>query len=547
MNTTLISSKRILTKISGCLFALLLLLPQTVAAQEALTLSISPSLFDMSVNPNQEWRSSLRVINVNDYDLTVYLDVVNFMPQGEGGSGRFIPISDDTEAAGSTLAEWFVINRDPIVIPREQSLEIPIAVRVPEGAAPGGHFAAILVGTKPPTSESGQARVQTSQMVTSLFFARVAGDIRELGLVRNFTTSESVLDTPEVNFELRFENKGNVHLQPQGEIKITNMWGQERGIIPINQSTQFGNVLPESIRKFNFAWKGEWSFSDIGRYTAEVTLAYGTEARQFATAITTFWVIPFKLLFGILLIISLFALATTWLVRRYVRRMLSLAGIDVNEYKASSSVKALHHSRAKNKVPLHQPMIIGLADFKQKVLLAKGVLTRLSAIGNFIIQYRIFFAAVVLVITFLVLVIWFVSSANTDTRGYEIEYVNADANLRLTSEEIIYRQLKQERETSPISIDESLPPLKIVNRSGVPGLGAEAKLQLEARGYKVVVLEADFATRGDRTVVVYPTNQEREAKRLSAHLNNAPISAFEAEDTSGVITVYVGDDIRAPQ
>ena len=548
MNTILTSSKRIiLTRFCGGIFALLLLFPQTLLAQEALTLSISPSLFDMSVNPNQEWRSSLRVINVNDYDLTVYLDVVNFMPQGEGGSGRFIPISDDAEAAGSTLAEWFVINREPIVVPREQSLEIPIAVRVPEGAAPGGHFAAILVGTKPPVSEAGQARVQTSQMVTSLFFARVAGDIRELGLVRDFTTSDSIFDKPEVNFELRFENKGNVHLQPQGEIKITNMWGQERGIIPINQSTQFGNVLPESIRKFNFAWKGEWSFSDIGRYTAEVTLAYGTEARQFATAITTFWVIPFKLLFGILVIIGLFGLATTWLVRRYVRRMLSLAGIDVNEYKASSSVKALHHSRAKNKVPLHQPMVLGLADFKLKVLAANGVLKRVSAIGNFIIQYRIFFAAIVLMITFLVLVIWFVSSANTDTRGYEIEYVNADANLRLTSEEIIYRQLKQERETNPVNVDESLPPLKIVNRSGVPGLGAEAKLQLEARGYKVIVLEADFATRGDRTVVVYPTDQEREAKRLSAHLNNAPISAFDTEDNGGVITVYVGDDIRAPQ
>ena len=74
--------------------------------------------------------------------------------------------------------------------------------------------------------------------------------------------------------------------------------GQERGIIPINQASQFGNVLPESIRKFTFTWKGEWSVSDIGRYTAMATLAYGSEERQFASAKTYFWVIPVKLLLG---------------------------------------------------------------------------------------------------------------------------------------------------------------------------------------------------------------------------------------------------------
>lgn len=546
MNTTLISRKQLLTKFSGALALLVLFVPQLLLAQEALTLSISPSLFDMSVNPNQEWRSSLRVINVNDYDLTVYLDVVNFLPQGEAGSGRFVPVAAGDEAGGATLAEWFIIDREPIVIPREQSKEIPIAVRVPGDAAPGGHFAAILVGTKPPTPEDGQARVQTSQMVTSLFFARVAGDIRELGVVREFTTSDSVLSKPEATFELRFENKGNVHLQPQGEIKITNMWGQERGIIPINQSTQFGNVLPESIRKFNFAWKGEWSFSDIGRYTAEVTLAYGTEARQFATGVTNFWVIPFKLLFGMIVIVSLFGLATTWLVRLYVRRMLSLAGIDINEYKTASSVAALRHKH-KASVSIHQPVAVGLADFKNRVLGERGLYKQLEAVVGFVRQYRIFFGAVVLFGVFVGLVVWYITAATTDTRGYEVEYVNSDANLRLTSEEIIYRQLKQEREIPVVPTDASLPHIKIVNRSGVPGLGAEARLQLEEKGYEVLSLEADFTTRGDRTVVVYSADQEREALRLSARLNNAPISMYETARTDGVMTVYVGDDIRAPQ
>ena len=52
------------------------------------------------------------------------------------------------EGEDVTLAEWFTITREAVVVPREQSKEVPFSVRVPFEASPGGHFAAILVGTK---------------------------------------------------------------------------------------------------------------------------------------------------------------------------------------------------------------------------------------------------------------------------------------------------------------------------------------------------------------------------------------------------------------
>ncbi len=519
----------------------------TFAQTPTLTLSISPSLFDMSVNPGQEWRSSLRVINVNDYDLTVYVDVVNFLPQGESGDGRFVPI-DENESKGSSLAEWFIINREPIVIPREQTYEIPIAVRVPSDAAPGGHFAAILVGTKPIAPEAGQAQVQTSQMITSLFFARVAGDIQETGLIREFTTVSSWLSRPEATFDLRFENKGNVHLQPQGDIRITNMWGQERGVIPINQSTQFGNVLPESIRKFTFTWKGEWSISDIGRYTAEVTLAYGTTERQFATAKTNFWVIPIKLLLGILGGLFVFGVTVTWLVRLYVSRMLASAGIDVNEYKHAVRRNTLPKHRVV-KASIHKPMTDGwkgwVASLRNKETWSERVKAAYEPLGN----NKLVVAGIVLVLLFIFIVVRFVVNANTDHRSYEIEYVNSDANLKLTSEEIIYNQLKLERPANETEIDQALPKVKIVNRSGVPGLGAEVKLRLETRGYQITELMADFSKTQNRTVVVYTGDLERDALRLSSRLQNAPASkSLEPfTDSTAPIIVYVGDDISATE
>ena len=543
MNTISILRKKIY-KITLLCVGLFLLFTTAVSAQEALTLSISPSLFDMSVSPGQEWRSSLRVINVNKYELTVFIDVVNFLPRGEGGEGQFIPI-DTTNAAGATLAEWFIVNREAIVIPPEQTREVPLAVRVPSDASPGGHFAAILVGTKPPTPVAGQAKVQTSQMVTSLFFARVAGDIKEIGSIREFIATDTFLSSPEATFELRFENKGNVHLQPQGEITIKNMWGEVRGVIPINQSTQFGNVLPESIRKFNFSWKGEWSVSDIGRYTALATLAYGTEARQFSSLDTTFWVIPFKLLFGIFLGLAVFAGLVTWLVRLYVRHMLTMAGITVVDHRDGKTTK-LKQNRIE-RVSLHHPVTIGFSDLKQRWFIAATWREKVQTLPGFVYRYKLFFIGVSLVVCFMALLVWYIANANTTHRGYEVEYINPDASMKLTSEEIIYNQFKLERVIKAVEVDANLPKLKIINRSGVPGMGAETKLRLEERGYKILSLEADFTSLQTRTVVVYGLDQEREALRLSARLNNAPISTYAEADADNAITVYVGDDIRAEE
>ncbi len=547
MNMTLISRKKIHRILSIFLVAFLLFSNSHIAlADESLTLSISPSIFDMSATPGQEWRSSLRIINVNEFDLTVYLEVVNFSPNGEGGDGRFIPISQ-TDADGSTIAEWFIVSKEPITIPREQSKEVPIAVRVPVDASPGGHFAAILVGTKPITPEPGQARVQTSQMVTSLFFARVAGDINESGHIREFRTTDKYLDRPEATFELRFENKGNVHLKPQGDIRITNMWGQERGVIPINQNSHFGNVLPESIRKFTFTWKGEWSISDIGRYTAATTLVYGENGRQFTSSETVFWVIPFKLLTIIFVSLLLFVLLTTWLVRLYVRKMLVMAGIDINEYKKAQKNNALNDRYShRSRVKIHSPVKAGIDDLKERLINVTRSRERLRIILNFILQYKLFFGGVILFTSFLIIIVIYIYNANTSHRGYEVTYQNTDANITLTSEELIYNKFIEERGESDIKTNPNLPKLKIINRSGRPGQGAETRLMLEDQGYEIISLEADFTSRQAKTVVVYSVDKEKDALRLSARLNNALVSVYEGESANveEYITVYVGSDIN---
>ncbi len=520
-------------------FAWLLVIPVTCFGQQndSLTLSVAPTLYDMTANPGQLWQSKLKIINVNDIDLNIGIEVVNFSPTGEGGEGMFTPVTE-TDQDGSTLAEWVKVQKE-LQIPKQQSMEIPLSVMVPADAAPGGHFAAILVGTKPALGPDGASKLQTAQVVTSLFFARVTGEVIESGVIREFVVGDGLLDKPEATFELRFENKGNVHLQPQGEIKITNMWGQERGIIPINQRSNFGNVLPESIRKFVFTWRGEWSIADIGRYTASVTLGYGSSDKKFVSAKTYFWVIPFKLLFGILLGLIIFGLLISWLIKLYVRHMLTMAGIDINSYRQKRDLES-RFSRH-NKVRLHYPVQVGILDLKSRLQVSKNFLSHLKVFGQFIIQYKLFFIALLLVGAFIVALVWYIRNANTDHRGYEIVFQNADQNVTLNSEEIIYAEISRNQ---TFTFNPELPKIKVVNRSGIPGLAANIKRDLQKIGYEVTKIDADFSSPQSRSVIIYQSVSDEAILKLSGEIGNILVSKTEESSTDPVV-IYIGSDLAS--
>ncbi len=307
--------------------ALLLLLPSSVAAQDgSLSVTVTPPLFQLAIGPGDEWSSVLKIVNKNPYDVTYYAEVMDFEARGELGKGEMIPIVDEynSEDNSFSLASWVTIPTGAIVVPGGQSGEVPFTVKVPPGAEPGGHYAAILVGTQPDLSGSTGSRVAVSSYVTSLLFVKIHGDVDERGRVREFFTKERIYQVPMAEFVLRFENIGNVHLKPEGNISIYNMWGKSRGTVSFNQRTAFGNVLPKSTRRFEFTWQGEQSVFDIGRYSAVITLTYGEEGRQNISATTYFWVIPvvpvtttLVMVFGALFILF-------WFIRRYVRRALQL-------------------------------------------------------------------------------------------------------------------------------------------------------------------------------------------------------------------------------
>ena len=55
---------------------------------------------------------------------------------------------------------------------------------------------------------------------------------------------------------MRFENKGNVHVKPVGQIEIRDIFGNKVETLAVNEEK--GNVLPLSIRRFQATLDRSW-------------------------------------------------------------------------------------------------------------------------------------------------------------------------------------------------------------------------------------------------------------------------------------------------
>jgi len=330
--------------------------------------TVTPPLLQVALSPGETWSTTIQVVNQNAYEVRMYAQPVLFTPGGETGRPVFVqtipgtgePIAHDS----SVIAGWITVPDDAMRIPPEQTYTLPVTLRVPADASPGGHYAAILIGNTP-SGPTGENTISVSSAIASLIFVRVAGDVVEQGQIREFSTRRLVYERPEAVLQLRFENKGNVHLQPRGAITIYNMFGKVRGTVEVNAGAGYGNVLPGSIREFTFSWEADTGVWDIGQYRAVATLGYGEESKAFVSATQYFWVlpiIPFLEVFGAVLVLGYLLVAG---VRAYVRRALALeVRAQANVVHDEPDVAPIHAEPRLSARVLARPLAEGLVDLR---------------------------------------------------------------------------------------------------------------------------------------------------------------------------------------
>lgn len=269
--------KRIAPLIGILFIGLFFLSERVVTAQGLAGLTLIPPKFELFANPGDIVSETIRVRNNSDSPYTVGVLVEDFSSAGEEGK---VVLEEGESDEVYSLKRWIEPGSENLVIQPGEEATLPFTISVPRDAEPGGHYASILFQIGGGEPQPGVTSVQ--HRIGSLILLRVSGDVVEEGEIESFSAPSYSQKGP-VTFELRVKNNGTTHIQPNGTIIITNMFGKKVDEIPLNGS----NVFPGSIRRMGTQWEKE---NLLGHYTATLVATYGQQNLPL-TAATKFTVI----------------------------------------------------------------------------------------------------------------------------------------------------------------------------------------------------------------------------------------------------------------
>jgi hypothetical protein len=273
-------------------------------------LTISPPLKEMTLRRGETHQGKIKVTNPTKKMMEVYPLVMNFRALGETGEPTFYSATE--EETNFSLAHWIGFSQARLALTSEQVIEFDYQIKVPDNAEPGGHYGVVFFATEPPEIGTEANKVALASMVGSLMLVRVPGKIVEKGAIEGFSTKKFHF-SPPVDFATRIGNSGNVHFKPWGEITLKDSWGNELTRLPFNETK--GNVLPESIRKFENNWDGGGKIR-IGRFTADLRVVYGSKDKTLNDQFI-FWIIPWWLIAAVAGVIVIIAL---WIIIRRAKK-----------------------------------------------------------------------------------------------------------------------------------------------------------------------------------------------------------------------------------
>ncbi len=287
-------------------------------ANSGQALELSPPVIELNANPGQTVTAEIKIRDVSNSTLVVRGKADDFGAGDENGDPKVL--LDETAATRYSLKFWINSVPDLNLVPREIKT-VTVRINVPKNAEPGGHYGVVRFTGTPPGLE-GQG-VALSASIGALILLKVSGPVTEkIELVDFYATTGatkegSLFERGPITLVERLKNTGSVHVKPTGSIDITDIFGHLVDVVPVNQPPR--NILPDSIRKFNQIWNQKWLF---GRYHAQANLSYGAEHKVLVAG-TVFWVIPYKLIILVLVILVVGFFVLRRAIRSYNQRIIA--------------------------------------------------------------------------------------------------------------------------------------------------------------------------------------------------------------------------------
>ncbi|MBP7768605.1 hypothetical protein KA082_02100 [Candidatus Woesebacteria bacterium] len=279
-----------------------------------INLTISPVTLSLETDPGVPVSSHIKIRNNSSQPESLKITIGTFSPDESGGKAKLRdPRPDDT------FIPWLSVPSSQILVNPGEWTTVPVSFSPPPSASLSYYYSIMISRVAKPQVNPGESAVEGAPALLVLTTVHSPNTSKQLSLTK-LDIASSFLEYLPQTFSISIKNSGNVHVIPSGSIFIDGQGKKDLAVLPINPNA--GEVLPNSTRQFSVNWNDgfpvysndsshslSWDFSKanrlrFGKYTAHLIMVYDDGSRDVPVESSiSFWVVPWKILIGLLVII----------------------------------------------------------------------------------------------------------------------------------------------------------------------------------------------------------------------------------------------------
>jgi hypothetical protein len=300
-------------------------------------LQVTPSPLVTTVKPGQKTQVELKIRNSGTDTESLKIEPRSFSLSQDSAN---VSLLDTTPP---DIASWINFSQPKFSVQSGQWQTEEITFTVPKTAGFSYSFALVISRQSDPKPTAGGRLIKGSLAVFTLVNVDRPGATSSL-TVSNFSVSKRFYEYLPAKFSITFRNTGNTIAQPYGNLFLQRTPTSKipLGTLAVNENK--GYILPGTARTVSATWtdgfpvyrpvtnadgstsqKLVWNWTKlsqlrIGRYTAHLVAVYSQAGRDVPIeGNVSFWVIPWKILIGLVVVVLLLLFAVFTLVRAIVR------------------------------------------------------------------------------------------------------------------------------------------------------------------------------------------------------------------------------------
>lgn len=334
--------------LSGTLLAVL---PGTAkAASGEFFLQVSPSPLVVTIKPGQTMSYDVKIRNGGTETEKLKIEPRSFTIDNDTGKVMF----DDTKKPAE-IGDWTNFSEPNFTVKPGEWYTQKVTFAIPKEAGFSYSFALMISRQDMPSPIEGGRELKGSVAVFALVNIDKPGATRALQLGM-LSTDKSVYEYLPAKINVQLKNTGNSIVRPAGNIFIQRGGDDPEPMSTLQVNPTEGYILPGSVRTLSVDWNDgypavktttdatgaakteeDWNLSNLskvrfGQYTAKLVAVYNDGQRDIPVyGEVSFWVIPWKLMFVLLIILGLIGLGIWSIIGKFFVR--------AGKHKRKSSMK----------------------------------------------------------------------------------------------------------------------------------------------------------------------------------------------------------------